>query len=41
MTPLSMEELDGAIKTIKCKKSVGVDGLMTERIKQFGHKTCE
>jgi len=35
--PLSMEELDNAIKIMKCKKAVGVDGLMTEQIKQFRH----
>lgn len=40
-SPLSMEELDSEIKTMKCKKAARVDGLMTEQIKQFGHKTRE
>lgn len=39
--PLCMEALDNAIKTMKCKKAARVDGLMTEQIKQFGHKTRE
>lgn len=31
--PLSMKELESAIKTMKCKKAARVDGVMTEQIK--------